>query len=252
MAGDWLKIEKATLGKPEVFAIAQALEIDSDEVIGKLLRVWDWFDTYTTDGKTPRLMLKRLEQVLGCTQFLKAMQDVGWLKVTANFAELPNFDRHNGQTAKARALGKNRAKSHRSKSEASNAASVTQSVTPTVTQSVTQSVTNVTQTVTQPVTQRALPEKRREEIEKRRGNGAPAPFPSKIYNKAWVSSEPKTFGNEQHAQKNAVRDGVQGGASSDIPDIPDNIANETDAERYAREAAESANAVFGAEGEDAP
>lgn len=248
MAGDWLKIEKATLGKPEVFAIAQALEIDSDEVIGKLLRVWDWFDTYTTDGKTPRLMLKRLEQVLGCTQFLKAMQEVGWLKIGSATVELPNFDRHNGQTAKARALGNNRAKSHRSKSEASNAVSVTQSVTPTVTQS----VTNVTQSVTQPVTQRALPEKRREEIEKRRGNGAPAPFPSKIIDKAWVSSEPKRIGHEQHARKNAPSGGVQGGATSDIPDIPDHIANETDAERYAREATEAANAAFGAEGEDAP
>lgn len=39
MAGDWLKFEKATLDKPEVFAIAAFTGLDPDAVLGKLLPV---------------------------------------------------------------------------------------------------------------------------------------------------------------------------------------------------------------------
>ena len=49
MAGEWLKFEKATPDKPEVFAIAARLDIDPDAVVGKLIRVWSWFDTHTVD-----------------------------------------------------------------------------------------------------------------------------------------------------------------------------------------------------------
>ena len=39
MAGDWLKVEVATPDKPEIWLIAEELQIDPDAVVGKLLRV---------------------------------------------------------------------------------------------------------------------------------------------------------------------------------------------------------------------
>jgi hypothetical protein len=53
MAGDWIKFDTSTPDKPEVFEMAAELGIDPDAVVGKLLRVWKWFDQQTTDGNAP-------------------------------------------------------------------------------------------------------------------------------------------------------------------------------------------------------
>ncbi len=40
MAGDWIKVQHVTPDKPEVWQIADRLDIDPDAVVGKLIRVW--------------------------------------------------------------------------------------------------------------------------------------------------------------------------------------------------------------------
>lgn len=127
VAGEWLKFEKATPDKPEVFAIATHLDIDPDAVVGKLIRVWSWFDTHTMDGNAVSVTSALLDRVAGVTGFVRAMERVGWICVTPDGVSLPNFDRHTGETAKGRALTAKRASEHRAKS---NAASVTSTVTP--------------------------------------------------------------------------------------------------------------------------
>lgn len=47
MAGDWIKFELTTLDKPEVCQLADLAGIDPDAVVGKLMRVWGWFDQQT-------------------------------------------------------------------------------------------------------------------------------------------------------------------------------------------------------------
>lgn len=127
MAGEWLKFEKATPDKPEVFAIAARLDIDPDAVVGKLIRVWSWFDTHTVDGNGRGVTPALLDRIAGVTGFTRAMESEGWIAVTDAGVSLPNFDRHTGETAKGRALGAKRSAEHRAKS---NATSVTESVTP--------------------------------------------------------------------------------------------------------------------------
>lgn len=126
MAGDWLKFEKATPDKPEVFAIAARLDMDPDAVVGKLIRVWSWFDTHTVDGNGRGVTPALLDRVAGVAGFVKAMASEGWVAVTPDGVSLPNFDRHTGETSKSRALGAKRASDHRAKS---NAPTVTSSVT---------------------------------------------------------------------------------------------------------------------------
>lgn len=104
MAGEWLKFEKSTLDKPEVFAIADALSIDPDAVIGKLVRVWAWFDSHTVDGNAARVTPALLNRVSGIDGFIEAMAAEGWAAIDAGGVQLPRFDRHNGETAKQRAL----------------------------------------------------------------------------------------------------------------------------------------------------
>ena len=121
MAGDWLKFDKATPDKPEVFAIAAELEIDPDAVVGKLMRVWSWFDTHTENGNAVRVTPALLDRCAGVTGFVAAMQKSGWMVVEDGGCRLPNFDRHCGETAKARGLGAKRSAAFKTR----NAPSVT-------------------------------------------------------------------------------------------------------------------------------
>jgi len=141
MAGDWIKFEISTSEKPEVWAMAQALGIDADAVVGKLLRVWSWFDQQTPDGNassvtsalptryhgvTSHVTKALLDRRVSVTGFCDAMISVGWMVESEGVVSLPNFERHNGKTAKTRALTAKRVASHKAKS---NASSVTSSVT---------------------------------------------------------------------------------------------------------------------------
>lgn len=129
MAGEWLKFEKATLDKPEVFAIAARLGIDPDAVVGKLMRVWSWFDTHTVDGNAAGVTTALLDRIAGATGFVSAMHESGWVVVAEDGVSLPNFDRHTGETAKKRALTAKRVAHHRSKGNVgSNDGSVTQAL----------------------------------------------------------------------------------------------------------------------------
>jgi len=122
MAGDWLKFEKATMDKPEVFEMAGILGIDPDAVVGKLLRVWSWFDEQSRDGHASVTVRTLLERRAGVPDFVSAMLTVGWLTESNGRLILPNYDRHNGASAKSRALATLR----KQKSRISHAPSVTE------------------------------------------------------------------------------------------------------------------------------
>ena len=125
MAGDWLKFEKSTLDKPEVFEMAGILGIDPDAVVGKLLRVWNWFDDQSHDGNAPVTVAALLDRYAGVTGFVLAMKTVGWMSEENRRLILPKFDRHNGTPAKSRASGKVRTQRSRSCNANSNADTVT-------------------------------------------------------------------------------------------------------------------------------
>lgn len=118
MAGDWLKFEVATLDKPEVCQIADEAGIDIDAVVGKLLRVWSWFDQQTGNGNAPSVTKKLLDRFVGVPGFCEMMKKSGWMIDDGVNISLPNFERHNGNTAKNRALTAKRAANHRTKSNA--------------------------------------------------------------------------------------------------------------------------------------
>ena len=133
MAGDWIKFETSTSDKPEVWAMAQSLGIDADAVVGKLLRVWAWFDQQTQEGNavgngasvTSSVTKALLDRRVGVTGFCDSMILSGWMADDGQSLTLPNFDRHNGKTAKTRAMTAKRVATHKAKS---NADSVTSSV----------------------------------------------------------------------------------------------------------------------------
>jgi hypothetical protein len=113
MAGDWMKIELDLPDKPEVHAIAGELKIDPDAVVGKLIRVWAWFDKQTSDGNARGVTFVTIDRFAFVTGFAKAMENVLWLKEENGILIMPKFDRHTSASAKTRATTGERVKRHR-------------------------------------------------------------------------------------------------------------------------------------------
>lgn len=124
MAGDWIKFELTTMDKPEVCQIADLVDIDPDAVVGKLMRVWGWFDQQTENGNAPSVSKKLLDRMVGVTGFCEHMKSVGWMSEADGLISLPHFDRHNGKTAKNRLLTAKRVANHKSANAKANAQSV--------------------------------------------------------------------------------------------------------------------------------
>jgi hypothetical protein len=115
MAGDWIKVEKATPGKPEVMAIADELGIHINHAFGLCVRFWGWCDDQMTDGHARRVTNVTLDAYFSHAGFATALVNVGWLRVRNGSLEVPNFDRHLSESAKNRALSGSRKQRQRSK-----------------------------------------------------------------------------------------------------------------------------------------
>ena len=124
MAGDWIKFELTTLDKPEVCQIADLADIDPDAVVGKLMRVWGWFDQQTEKGNAPSVSKKLLDRLVGVSGFCEHMKSVAWMIEIDGVISLPHFDRHNGKTAKNRLLTAKRVANHKASNGKGNAPSV--------------------------------------------------------------------------------------------------------------------------------
>ncbi|MCQ9186295.1 hypothetical protein KMT30_46140 [Streptomyces sp. IBSBF 2953] len=124
MAGDWIKFELTTLDKPEVCQIADLADIDPDAVVGKLMRVWGWFDQQTEKGNAPSVSKKLLDRLVGVIGFCEHMKSVDWMIESEGVISLPHFDRHNGKTAKNRLLTAKRVANHKATNAKGNASNV--------------------------------------------------------------------------------------------------------------------------------
>ena len=79
MAGDWLKVRLDLHDDPAVIAIASAIGLDEDGVVGKLVRLWAWANRQTIDGNAPGVTEMWVDRYVSAPGFAKAMVDAGWL-----------------------------------------------------------------------------------------------------------------------------------------------------------------------------
>jgi hypothetical protein len=121
MAGEWIKMRIDLASDPAVVRIRRATGLDADSVVGKLHRLWGWADVHTADGSAVGLDVDWVDEIAGVTGFAAAMMDAGWLEANGTGIRFANFDKHNGQPAKVRALGKNRMKRIRCAGSATSA-----------------------------------------------------------------------------------------------------------------------------------
>ena len=128
MAGDWIKMRADLHTHPKVVRIASALNADRLLIVGGLHAVWCLFDMHSEDGKLSGYTTKTVDDLIGCAGFAHAMCAVRWLVSEDDGLSLPEFDEHNGQSAKRRAAETKRKRNEREagsstarKSSASNA-----------------------------------------------------------------------------------------------------------------------------------
>tara|TARA_S200002703_G_scaffold98191_1_gene84879 strand:+ start:2577 stop:3227 length:651 start_codon:yes stop_codon:yes gene_type:complete len=118
MAGDWIKVECVTPNKPEVSKVSRLLKITKDDAFGKMMRFWMWIDSNSVDGHVDGVVSHDIDDLVACVGFSTALVEVNWLKINDEKERItiPNFDRHNGKTAKNRALKNKRQSKWRSQS----------------------------------------------------------------------------------------------------------------------------------------
>ena len=198
MAGSWIKVEVITPDKPEIFQIAEILNIDPDAVLGKLVRIWAWADQQTVDGNAGSVTKGVLDRIAFITGFADALIAVGWLAYDGNKLILPNFERHNGESSKKRALTNRRVAAHRK---------------------------NETQKVTLAALQKALPEEEEEEEEEVKDKIPPNPprgrepkksypYPEQLNAEAW--DEWKAYRSEMRFKAYAPTERSEGAAITEL------------------------------------
>jgi hypothetical protein len=104
MAGEWIKMRADLHDDPAVFRLASMLGIDKYAVIGRLHTFWSWADRHSVDGFVDGAASTYVDEVVRLEGFAESLVKVGWLEVTDEGIRIPKFDRHNGDSAKQRAL----------------------------------------------------------------------------------------------------------------------------------------------------
>lgn len=114
MAGDWIKLEHATLDKPEVLELAELLSVSHGDALLYCLRFWVWADQQMSRNcHGVRVTKKGLDALMRCPGLANALMHVGWIGGNDGALVLTNFERHNGKTAKERALTTKRKQAER-------------------------------------------------------------------------------------------------------------------------------------------
>lgn len=128
MSENWLKMRFRLWSHPKVIRVASELcptNVQSHaermctqaSVIGGLLRLWALGHEHTTDGLLDGYTPDILDDEVGQPGFTQAMSNVGWITIEPNCLVIHEFNKHNGDGAKARAVDAARKRNVRKMSE---------------------------------------------------------------------------------------------------------------------------------------
>jgi hypothetical protein len=105
MAGDWIKVEKATPDKSKIQDIAEMCHVSMDTAFVAWFRVWCWLDGETDTGHLERWTPAKCDYTGRVPGLGHALAAVGWVEFTADGgAIIHNWNQHNGVSAKKRTL----------------------------------------------------------------------------------------------------------------------------------------------------
>jgi hypothetical protein len=104
MAGLWIQWEKGLMRKPEVLRIARALGSTPHHAAACCMLVWEWAEDVTENGIVPGVTAADVSFAAGVAGIGEAMLEAGWLLETGDAVVLPNWERHNSEPSKKRAM----------------------------------------------------------------------------------------------------------------------------------------------------
>jgi len=118
MAGDWIKVEHATLDKPEIAMAAEVLGISEADSFYLFMRYWVWLDQNLDEarvGLVPFVSRRSLETKFKCPGFAGMLESLGWAQFDdeQRILTVVNWDRHNGKSAQSRAVEQRKKKRQR-------------------------------------------------------------------------------------------------------------------------------------------
>lgn len=93
---------------PATIMVAAKTGLDEFAVVGRLHRLWSWADSQTSDGRIVGVTGEWIDRYLQAPGFAAALAAARWILITKQGVRFPNFDRHNGQSGKARAANTRR------------------------------------------------------------------------------------------------------------------------------------------------
>jgi len=103
MAG-WIKWQKGLTRRSEVLQIAAAVKKDRRLVACACMELWEWADDETADGFIAGCTEAFTDNFVGIRGFMVAYAAAGWATIEEGGIRLANWQRHNGATAKRRAM----------------------------------------------------------------------------------------------------------------------------------------------------
>lgn len=114
MAGDWIKMRSNLRRHPKVVRLASASNADRLRVVGGLHAVWCLFDEHSEDGRLYGYTPSAIDEEIGWPGFCDLLIAIGWVESDGNDGlSLPDFDTHNGASAKRRAMEADRKRAER-------------------------------------------------------------------------------------------------------------------------------------------
>lgn len=113
MANDWIKMRNNLASDPAVIGLAAQTKLDVFSVVGRLHTLWVWADEQSEDGFLQHVKPAIVDDKVRRRGFSLAMTSVGWLVIEEGGIRFPKFGRHNGESAKIRALASERQRDKR-------------------------------------------------------------------------------------------------------------------------------------------
>lgn len=125
MADDWIKMRSSLTNHPKVGAIVSRLSATDarplcararkSAVLGAIFAFWSAADQHSEDGSIPGFSPEWFDEEVGLPGFCDALRAVGWLaEADGGSFQVPRFEEHMSESAKARAQNTKRKQRSRS------------------------------------------------------------------------------------------------------------------------------------------
>lgn len=104
MNGTWIKIQTSLLRSPKIVRMMSALDADKFRTLGGTVSAWCLADEHANSDGVLEMSTDELDALIGFPGLAAAMISVGWLlELPGSKIQFPDYEAHNGPTAKRRA-----------------------------------------------------------------------------------------------------------------------------------------------------